>query len=124
VFLQDLDWSKTANDVESNNLLHFLGEADYHIDHENDTVEWQHPFELLAQANTEDNPPMEEAMSGPNKAGYWKAMEVERASIIWLIRPDWDKEMLLSAIFHSIRIPKNPATSPSTSKSIPHSLQF
>jgi hypothetical protein len=32
---------------------------------------------LSARANTEDNPSWEEAMSGPDKAGYWKAMEVE-----------------------------------------------
>jgi hypothetical protein len=81
VFLQALHWRKTVNDVESNDLLRFLGEADYHIDHENDTVEWQHPLELSAQANTDDNPSWEEAMPGPDKAGYWKAMEVERHTL-------------------------------------------
>jgi predicted phosphohydrolase len=39
VFLLALDWSKTVNDVESNDLLQFLGEADYHIDYDNDMVE-------------------------------------------------------------------------------------
>jgi hypothetical protein len=72
-----LEWNKTINNVSSQDLLQFLGEADCHIDYKNNTVEWQHPMELSARANTEDNSIWEEAMCGPNKAGYWKAMETE-----------------------------------------------
>jgi Reverse transcriptase (RNA-dependent DNA polymerase) len=32
---------------------------------------------LAAKANAEDNPTWEQAMNGPEWAGYWKAMEVE-----------------------------------------------
>jgi hypothetical protein len=75
--LQSLDWKKTIEKLTSNDLITFLSQLDLHTDHDEMTVEWQHPMELSARANAEDNPTWEEAMNGRDKAGYWKAMEKE-----------------------------------------------
>jgi hypothetical protein len=37
---------------------------------------------LAAQASAEDNPTWNEAMNGPDKAGYWEACEKEIQNII------------------------------------------
>jgi hypothetical protein len=36
-----------------------------------------HPMSLAAKANAEDNPNWNQAMNGPDKAGYWKACKKE-----------------------------------------------
>jgi hypothetical protein len=48
-----------------------------HTDPEHDTIEEWHPFAFASQVNVSDNPTWEEAMNGPEKAGYWKACEKE-----------------------------------------------
>jgi hypothetical protein len=53
------------------------------------TVEWMHPLALATLANAEDNPAWEQAMNGPNKAGYWKACEVESKTVMEK-RDAWD----------------------------------
>jgi hypothetical protein len=78
VFLHALNWSKTINDVHSNDLQRFLGEVDCHYNYEDGTFDWQHPMEFSARANADDNLTWEEAMHGPYKAGYWKAMAKKR----------------------------------------------
>ena len=50
---------------------------EHHTDTDHDTMEEWHPFALAAQGNGTNNPTWEEAMNGPNKAGYWKACEDE-----------------------------------------------
>jgi hypothetical protein len=50
---------------------------DVYTDYDDNTVEWVHPHSLAAKANAEDNATWEMAMNGPERAGYWKAMEVE-----------------------------------------------
>jgi hypothetical protein len=81
VFLQSLKWSKTINEVESYDLQRFLGEVDCYYNYKDGTFDWQHPKELSARANSEDNPTWEDAMHGPDKAGYWKAMEKEKGML-------------------------------------------
>jgi Reverse transcriptase (RNA-dependent DNA polymerase) len=77
-FLQALDWKKAIESIKSKDLINFLGTVDCYTDYEGGiTVEWQHPMELSARANAKDNPTWEEAMNGPDKAGYWKAMGKE-----------------------------------------------
>jgi hypothetical protein len=54
VFLQTLNWQKTVDDDISYDLMRIIGANDYHVDHENMTVELSHPYELSARANSED----------------------------------------------------------------------
>jgi Reverse transcriptase (RNA-dependent DNA polymerase) len=81
VLLHALNWSKTINDLDSNDLQRFLGEVVCHYNYEDGTFDWQHPMEFSARANADDNPTWEEAMHGPDKAGYWKAMEKEKGTL-------------------------------------------
>lgn len=54
-----------------------------------------HPLGLITKANTEDHPTWEQAMSGPNRDGYWKSDEVEIEALkrkeTWDVieREDW-----------------------------------
>lgn len=96
VFLQSLPWGQALSEIISKDLLRLLGSQDAEVDLENGTVEWQHPFGFAAKANSEDNPTWEQAMNGPEKAGYWKAMTVEYETLevgkdSWEImdREDW-----------------------------------
>lgn len=76
-YLQTLTWTSSLEGIKSKDILHFLGANDVYIDHEEGTVEWLHPFALAARANAEDKPTWEEAMNGPEREGYWEAMEIE-----------------------------------------------
>jgi len=40
-------------------------------------TKWWRPLALAARANASDNPRWHEAMNGPDRAGYWKALKVE-----------------------------------------------
>lgn len=77
VYLQELKWSNDYSEISSNDLKRFIAAFDYHVDYDNGTVEYLHPLALAARANADDNPTWEIAMNGPDRAGYWKAMEVE-----------------------------------------------
>jgi hypothetical protein len=48
----------------------------HHTD-DNNTVEWMHPSTLATLENADGNPTWEQAMNSPDKAGYWKACEIE-----------------------------------------------
>jgi hypothetical protein len=86
-----LDWKKTINDVDSQDLLRFLREADYHINSENSSVEWQHPMEKLAWANTEYNTTWEEAICGSNKDDTGKQCKLSStcSKTIWTHGKKW-----------------------------------
>ena len=55
-------------------MMHLI-EAEMYLDF--NTVEAWHPLALAAKANSADNPTWDEAMNGPDRAGYWDAMEKE-----------------------------------------------
>ena len=76
-FLMALKFKQLTEVVQGgslSNLFHFMN---YCTDHRNGTIEDWHPALLATQANAADNPSWDEAMNGPDKAGYWKATEVE-----------------------------------------------
>jgi predicted short-subunit dehydrogenase-like oxidoreductase (DUF2520 family) len=58
-------------------LAALLAEMLIDYDELHETVEFVHPMVLAAKANSEDTPNWHQAMNGPNKEGYWKAMEKE-----------------------------------------------
>jgi hypothetical protein len=41
-----------------------------------------HPLALTMRANASDNPTWYQAMAGPEKDGYWRAMEVELETLV------------------------------------------
>ena len=48
-----------------------------HTDPYDGTVEEMHPFALATKADAADNPTWEQAMNGPDSAGYWEACKKE-----------------------------------------------
>ena len=76
-FLMALKWSRVIDLLRSHDLSAMNAWMERHTDVDHDTVEEWHPLALAAQANGTDNPTWEEAMNGPDKAGYWKACEDE-----------------------------------------------
>lgn len=112
VFLQTLVWNRPLSEIVSKDFLNLLGKQDLEIDLEHGTVEWLHPMVLAAKANSEDTPNWEQAMNGPEKAGYWKAMTVEYETLevdkdSWEImdREDWMNVLPSTWAFRCKRFP-------------------
>jgi hypothetical protein len=112
IFLQTLKWESHWTAINSSDLLCFLGRVDCYIDYENDTVEEWHPLALQVRANAEDNPSWDEAMNGPDQAGYWKAMEMELSTLeidknSWTVvdKEDWMNVLPSTWAFKCKRFP-------------------
>jgi Reverse transcriptase (RNA-dependent DNA polymerase) len=95
-YLNSLRWDKALDQLQSTDLRHMMSLIAAQTDVDHNTVEWMHPMILAAKANSEDTPRWEEAMNGPNKAGYWEAMRSELATLTgakdaWDVvdRADW-----------------------------------
>jgi len=76
-FIQSLHWKKLTDSILSNDLQAFLSQVNYSTNVDDQTIEELHPLALATQANAADNPSWEQAVNGPDSAGYWKAMEKE-----------------------------------------------
>lgn len=76
-YLQGLSWNDALQDLRSADLSAYVALDHINFDYDEQTLESMHPMAFSARANAEDNPRWHEAMNGPNRAGYWKAMEVE-----------------------------------------------
>ena len=53
-----------------------------HTDPYHGTVEEMHPFVLTTNADAADNPNWEQAMNGPDSAGYWEACKKELHTLV------------------------------------------
>jgi len=47
------------------------------MNHLTNEVECGNPLALAAKSNASDNPRWHEAMSGPDRVGYWEAVKVQ-----------------------------------------------
>ena len=76
-FLQSLKWNTaldTIRSVDQRNMENILLQ---HTNPYDGTVEEMHPFALATKADAADNPTWEQAMNGPDSAGYWEACKKE-----------------------------------------------
>ena len=76
-FLQSLRWNtalEAIRSVDQRNMEHLLQQ---YTDPYDGTVEEIHPFALATKADAADNPNWEQAMNGPDSAGYWEACKKE-----------------------------------------------
>ena len=76
-FLQSLKWNtalETIRLVDHHNMENILQQ---YTDPYDGTVEEMHPFALATKADAADNPNWEQAMNGPDSAGYWEACKKE-----------------------------------------------
>jgi hypothetical protein len=88
-FLMSLKWTQALEFMKSADLKAMLMKIDEHTDLDEGTVEWMHPLILAMKANAEDNPNWQQAMNGPDKAGYWEACEKEINTLIE--KEAWDE---------------------------------
>jgi hypothetical protein len=88
-FLSKLTWDRSITSLKSRDARAMMAVLEQHTDDNYNTVEWMHPLALATLANAEDNPTWEQAMNGPDKAGYWKACEIELNTLTQK-RDAWD----------------------------------
>ena len=76
-FLQSLKWNAAIDairSVDQHNMENILLQ---NTDPYDGMVEEMHPFALATKADAADNPTWEQAMNGPDSAGYWEACKKE-----------------------------------------------
>ena len=76
-FLQSLKWNTALDAIRSVDQRNMENILLQHTDPYDGTVEEIHPFALAAKADAADNPTWEQAMNGPDSAGYWEACKKE-----------------------------------------------
>jgi hypothetical protein len=80
-FLQTLNWDLAITALKEGNTAAFFHKQLLQVDVENMLYEFFEPFALSVKTNTDDNPTWDEAMNGPDKDGYWTAMEKEYTTL-------------------------------------------
>ena len=94
-FLMALKWNQVVETIRSKDLAAMMTWMDQHMDPNDGTIEEWHPMALASLANASDNPTWDQAMNGPDKAGYWDACKKELQTLIdkecWdeVVREDW-----------------------------------
>ena len=81
-FLMALKWNQVVDMIKSKDLAAMMAWTENHTDPDNGTIEEWHPLALSSLANASDNPNWDEAMSGPDKAGYWEACKRELQTLV------------------------------------------
>ena len=81
-FLMALKWNQVVDMIKSKDLAAMMAWTENHTDPDNGTIEEWHPMALSSLANASDNPNWDEAMSGPDKAGYWEACKRELQTLV------------------------------------------
>ena len=76
-FLQSLNWNTALETIRSVNHRNMENILQQYTDPYDGTVEEMHPFALATKADAADNPNWEQAMNGPDSAGYWEACKKE-----------------------------------------------
>ena len=76
-FLQSLKWNTAIDAIKSVDQRKMENILLQHMDPFDRTVEEMHPFVLATKADAADNPTWEQAMNGPDSAGYWEACKKE-----------------------------------------------
>ena len=76
-FLQSLKWNTAIDAIRSVDQRNMENILLQNMDPCYGTVEEMQPFALATKADAADNPTWEQAMNGPDSAGYWEACKKE-----------------------------------------------
>ena len=76
-FLQSLKWNAAIDAIRSVDQRNMENILLQNTDPYDGMVEEMHPFALATKADAADNPTWEQAMNGPDSAGYWEACKKE-----------------------------------------------
>jgi len=80
-FLMGMQWHQLVDALRSHDYRAFFIEMASNTDQYHNTIEEWNPMALSSKANSTDNPNWHEAMNGPYKDGYLKAMETEISTL-------------------------------------------
>jgi hypothetical protein len=75
--LQALQWDLMKDSPKQGTLASLLATTMLKYNPAHETIKQLHPLVLAAKANSEDTPNWTQAMNGPDRDGYWVAMETE-----------------------------------------------
>ena len=85
-FLAGLDWNSTIRDLKSTQSTLMSRMMDMNTNPKTGTVEAMHPMVLITKADAADNPRWNEAMSGPDAAGFMEACKKEIDTLFRLMK--------------------------------------
>ena len=85
-FLARLDWTSTIRDLKSSQSTLMSRILAMNTNPKTGTVEAMHPMFLITKADAADNPRWNEAMSGPDAAGFMEACKKEIDTLFRLMK--------------------------------------
>jgi hypothetical protein len=80
--IQGLRWDRLLDSLKTGSLGKLMAQMNIETDQDLNTVEEYNPILLSSKASEDDNPTYEQAMSGPNKEGYWQAAKKEVDTLV------------------------------------------
>jgi hypothetical protein len=80
--IQGLRWDRLLDSLKTGSLGKLMAQMNIETDQDLNTVEEYNPTFLSSNASEDDNPTYEQAMSGPNKEGYWQSTKKEVDTLV------------------------------------------
>jgi hypothetical protein len=80
--IQGLRWGRLVDSLKTGSLGKLMAQINIETDQDLNTVEEYNPALLLSKASGDENSTYEQAMSGPNKEGYWQAVKKEVDTLV------------------------------------------
>jgi hypothetical protein len=80
--IQGLRWDRMLDSLKTGSLGKLMAQMNIETDQDLNTVEEYNPALLSSKVSEDDNPTYEQAISGPNKEGYWKAVKKEVDTLV------------------------------------------
>jgi hypothetical protein len=80
--IQGLRWDRLLDSLKTGSLGKLMAQMNIETDQDLNTVEEYNPTLLSSKASEDDIPTYEQAMSGPNKEGYWQAAKKEVDTLV------------------------------------------
>ena len=81
-YLNSLNWHLTTDKLRGSTLRRLTHMVALDTDPDTNEVDWLNPMAFGAKANSEDTPTWDEALGGPDAAGFWQAMEIEIDTLV------------------------------------------
>ena len=81
-YLNAMNWHLSVKHMRNSSVRSLMAKLALDTDPITNEIDWLNPMIFGAKANAEDNPDWNEAMNGPDAAGFWKAMEIEIDTLV------------------------------------------
>jgi hypothetical protein len=80
--IQGLRWDRLVDSLKTGSVGKLMAQMNIETDQYLNSIEEYNPALLISKASEDDNPTYEQAMSGPNKEGYWQAAKKEVDTLV------------------------------------------